>query len=303
MRLCKIRLRGRHYNTTLICGHAPTDDKDETEKGLFYDLLMKSYNSCPAQDMKLVIGDFNAKIGREPFISSNAGLHSLHKETNENGQRLWDFAESENLFIISTAFPHKEIHKYTWISPDGQTHNQIDHVLIDRRHWNNIMDIRSYRGANVDTDHILVRSKVRFRLCKNFFRKRENGNYKPDTSKLMEKNILKEYKLKLSAGIISELDSSGNDFNWKSVREILKSANETVPGLERRARNEWYDEDCGKVTEMKNKAYLQLQKHCTRTHEEKYRELKKAEEKTTRKKKRNLFREFIKEPGKLQQPK
>ncbi|GFU80411.1 transposable element Tcb1 transposase [Trichonephila clavipes] len=64
MRLCKIRLRGKHYNTTLICAHAPTDDKDKTEKDLFYNLLMKSYNSCPAQDIKLVIGDFNAKIGR-----------------------------------------------------------------------------------------------------------------------------------------------------------------------------------------------------------------------------------------------
>ncbi|GFX26504.1 endonuclease-reverse transcriptase [Trichonephila clavipes] len=158
------------------------------------------------------------------------------------------------------------------------------------------MDVRSYRGANVDTDHILVRSKVRFRLCKNFFRKRESGNYKPDTSKLMEKNILKEHKLKLSAGIISELDSSGNDFNWKSVREIiLKSANETVLGLERRARNEWYDEDCRKATEMKNKAYLQLlQKHCTRTHEEKYRELRKAEKKLLRRKKEIFFENSLK---------
>ncbi|GFX54728.1 uncharacterized protein TNCV_2822491 [Trichonephila clavipes] len=244
--------------------------------GLFINSLLPVWHSKRSEFKEqrisylyLTLMDFSLRnsifrwIGKEESILLQCYLHCLHKETNENGQRLWDFAVSENLFIISTAFPHKEIHKYTWISPDGQTHNQIDHVLIDRRHRNNIMDVRIYRGANVDTDHILVRSKARFRLCKNFFRKRENGNYKPDTSKLMEKNILKEHKLKLSAGIISELDSSGNDFNWKS-------ANETVPGLERRARNEWYDEDCRKATEMKNKAYLQLLlKNCLRTHEEK----------------------------------
>jgi hypothetical protein len=50
-------------------------------------------------------------------------------------------------------------------SPEGNTHTQIDHVLIDRRRHSSILDVRSFRRADCDTDHYLVVAKVRERLA------------------------------------------------------------------------------------------------------------------------------------------
>jgi exonuclease III len=75
--------------------------------------------------------------------------------------------------LKSTMFPHRNIHKYTWTSPGGKTHNQIDHILIDRRRHSNVLDDRSFRAADCDSDHCLVVAKVRERLAVNKQRSQE----------------------------------------------------------------------------------------------------------------------------------
>ena len=127
-----------------------------SSKDSFYEELEQVFDHFPRYHMKILLGDFNAKVGRENIFKPTIGNESLHQDSNDNGVRIVNIATSKNLVVMSTMFPHRNIHMYTWTSPDGQTHNQIDHVLIDRRWHSSILDVRSFSGADCDTDHYLV---------------------------------------------------------------------------------------------------------------------------------------------------
>jgi hypothetical protein len=83
--------------------------------------------------MKIHIGDFHGKVARENIFKPTIGNCIPHKDKNDNGFRTVNSATYECLVVKSTKFPHRNIHKYTWTSPDGKLHNQIDRMLVDRR--------------------------------------------------------------------------------------------------------------------------------------------------------------------------
>jgi endonuclease/exonuclease/phosphatase family metal-dependent hydrolase len=138
--------------------------KNDDSKDSFYEELEQVFDHFPKYHMKILLGDFNAKLGREDVFKPTIGKESLHEDSNDNWVRVVNFATSKNLVVKRTMFPHRNIHKYTCTSPDGKTNNQIDHVLIDRRWHSSILDVRSFRGADCDTDHYLVVAEVRERL-------------------------------------------------------------------------------------------------------------------------------------------
>ena len=76
-----------------------------------------------------------------------------------------NYATSKTLVVKSTKFSHRNIHKHTCTSPDGQTHNQTDDILIDSRWHSSILDVPLFRGADCDTDHHLVVARIRERLA------------------------------------------------------------------------------------------------------------------------------------------
>ena len=58
--------------------------------------------------MKILLGDFNAKVGRENVLKLMIGNESLRQDSNDNGIRIVNFAKSKNVVVKSrSAFFHQ----------------------------------------------------------------------------------------------------------------------------------------------------------------------------------------------------
>ena len=128
--------------------------------------MQKAIQEIPSYDVLLVIGDFNARVGnnnegRDKIMGRN-GCGNI----NDNGHRLCDLCEDNNLAIGGTLFPHKEIHKMTWTSPDGKTHTQIDHIIINNKWNNSLLDVKARWGADVGSNHQLLMETLAIKLRK-----------------------------------------------------------------------------------------------------------------------------------------
>ena len=110
-----------------------------------------------------MMGDFNVKIGMDyTGYDDFMRTHALG-QMNENRERFADLCALNQLVIGGSIFPHKRIHKATWISPNHVKENQIDPLCVSRKFRRSWQDVRVLRGAGVSSDHHLPMTTVR--LC------------------------------------------------------------------------------------------------------------------------------------------
>jgi hypothetical protein len=96
--------------------HASNEEKGDDSKDIFCEELEGVFDHFPKYHMKILLGDFNAKVGREDTFKPTIGNDSLHQDSNDNGVRVVNFVTSKNLFVKSMMFSHRNIHKYLNVS-------------------------------------------------------------------------------------------------------------------------------------------------------------------------------------------
>lgn len=136
--------------------YAPNDDAPETEKIAFFNQLTSVLDGIANRKDVFLLGDFNGRVGRQ--VQNDVVGRYGEETVNDNGKRLIEVCMQYGLKIWNGFFKHKDIHKFTWIR--GTRRTIIDYVLGKHNNKAKVEDIRVYRGAECNSDHYLLRSKL-----------------------------------------------------------------------------------------------------------------------------------------------
>lgn len=203
-------------------------------------------DEVPTHNLLIVLGDLNARPGNNNTARDRVmGKHGIGS-INDNGERLCHFCDENNMVIGGTLFRHKDIHKTTWISPNGATKSQIDHILINGRWRSSLQDVRACRGADVGSDHTLLVAVVSLKL-----RKAQRGQKRGqqfDISNLRDDQIRQAFgrELKNRFQILGE----EQEMNIDSFNQSFKAAGEVL-SFKKRKKEEWIQWETWKKVETR----------------------------------------------------
>jgi hypothetical protein len=94
-----IILRSRWCHIIVLNVQASTEAITDDVKDSFYEEVERVFDKFPKYLTKILLGDFNAKVGREDIFKLTNRNESLHKISNISGVRLVNFATSKNLRV------------------------------------------------------------------------------------------------------------------------------------------------------------------------------------------------------------
>ncbi|KAI0224962.1 hypothetical protein LSAT2_024073 [Lamellibrachia satsuma] len=217
-RIITARFTSKGRNITIIHCYAPTNSAEFEEKETFYQYLQTVTQKLPKRDIQVVMGDMNAKIGKDnDNWKGTMGKEGLG-QMNENGLLFADFCTLNELIIGGTLFPHKPTHKATWISPDLKTENQIDHITITKKWRRVLLDVRVKRGADINSDHHLLVGEFRMKLAAK--KKTDNKEYQ-ERNKTVKKKTKRDKKTYVEK-LANEAEIAARQNNSRELYKITR---------------------------------------------------------------------------------
>jgi hypothetical protein len=261
-RIITARFHSRVRNVTIIQCYAPTNEASSDVKDRFYSELSQVFEKTNRGDIKMVMGDLNAKVGRENYMLEKVmGRHGLGVR-NDNGERFIDYCNTHQLVIGGTIFQHKPCHKISWVSTDRRrTSNQIDHFAICSRFRACLSDVRNRRGADIgyERDHHLMIAEVQLKTAAATKKK---GLFRPNkyhTAKLKDPALKRVFAEQLRNTHVETSSSSPQPENmWNSLKEAYRQVGDNLVGMMPKGYKAWMSDGTWAEIEERKKLKAEI---------------------------------------------
>jgi exonuclease III len=313
--VARFKAFGRGKLLTIINVYGPTmmrtKDHPELTEAFYNDLRGLYETEKRKAEFVIIMGDFNAKIGKKTDEDGNFMGSNGKGERNENGDGLRQFLEETGLYIANTHFRHRDRQIATWHggkpSKRGKKrgdklaaglHNQIDYIVVPRMLMKLFTDAKAVGPLSYRTDHSMVIGKIQFKdLYKLPRASKETESIKRNLETLLIPELQQDYQDVVSGRLEAKREEDptmSHRVKYEMIKEtLLKSAQETLPRepIRRNGKIKYLDDS---IIDELSKAQLKLTERIYHTK----RKIDIAKKKKLRKQRNKIFkrlRERIKE--------
>ena len=147
---------------TVLSVFAPALQAETGVNEAFYRNLHNLLQQVDFKDKLLILGDFNARVGRDFELWKGVSRRHGIGNCNDNGRLLLEFCSEHQLVIANTLFQQRDRFKATWRHPRSKHWQLMDYVLTRQHDTRDVLHTRVMHSADCYTDHRLVRCKVAF---------------------------------------------------------------------------------------------------------------------------------------------
>jgi Reverse transcriptase (RNA-dependent DNA polymerase)/Endonuclease/Exonuclease/phosphatase family len=265
-RIMSVRIKITNtQHASFIVAYAPTLPSEDEAKERFYEELQSACSKVPAGDKLFVVGDFNARVGREHSAWPGVlGHHGVGNE-NSNGTLLLSFCTQNQLVITNTLFQQSDKRKTTWRHPRSGHWHLLDYVLTRQRDVGDFCITRVLRGAELYSDHRLVRSKLRIRITYRQKRLQRPTRHRLNVENFKDPSVQGRYRSTLERLINSSgtVGAQPPQQAWSVLKNSIISAANSVTAPAARQHRDWFDQNDSEInsllTSLRQKQHAWLQ--------------------------------------------
>uniref|UniRef100_A0A7E4UZN1 Reverse transcriptase domain-containing protein n=1 Tax=Panagrellus redivivus TaxID=6233 RepID=A0A7E4UZN1_PANRE len=217
-----LKLRGK-CTLRIIQVHAPHSGRGEEEYENFIDELELFLASKRTSNF-VIMGDFNANIGKKEDNERFRGPHSASTNRNPTGTMLCQFCERNGLHIGNSYFKKRSRRRWTFKAPNNELY-EIDYIIVPRMPM--LTDVNVINRFDAGSDHRIVRGSLRLKW------KPKPRNVPKDRIRFLERKVFQDTIATMTQAI--ELNDAVSGYS-NIVKMITEATEKATTWIERPAR-------------------------------------------------------------------